>query len=96
MEQNQQTERETCGASITRIPRLLLVVAIELYQRTLSPDHGPLFARMFPHGFCRYYPSCSAYGKSAIMQNGVLIGSMKATWRILRCNPWSKGGVDNT
>jgi len=42
---------------------------------------------------CKYYPSCSNYAITAIRRYGVK-GIMMATWRILRCNPWSQGGVD--
>jgi len=42
---------------------------------------------------CKYYPSCSNYAITAIRRYGAK-GIMMATWRILRCNPWSQGGVD--
>jgi len=73
-----------------RLPFLLL---IRLYQKTLSPDHG-WFKSRFPHGYCPYYPTCSEYGYQVIKKRGLIIGSLKTVWRILRCNPWSKGGVD--
>ena len=66
---------------------------IFLYQKTLSPDHGPL-KRLHPHGFCRFYPTCSEYGYQVIKKRGILIGIPKTIWRIVRCNPWSKGGID--
>ena len=43
---------------------------------------------------CKYHPSCSAYASSALRKHGPVKGSAKAAWRILRCNPWSDGGVD--
>ena len=43
---------------------------------------------------CRYHPSCSAYAIEAIRRYGVLRGVVLAAWRVLRCNPWSHGGVD--
>lgn len=43
---------------------------------------------------CKYYPTCSEYTKQAIEKYGVLKGSMLGMWRILRCNPFSKGGYD--
>ena len=74
-------------------PRRLVVAAIRLYQKTLSFDHGPL--KVFhPRGFCRFYPSCSQYGLEAINKYGVIKGGLMASWRILRCNPWNKGGND--
>lgn len=66
---------------------------IRLYQKTLSPDHGFL-KHLWPHGYCKYYPSCSEYGYQVIKKRGILVGIPKIIWRILRCNPWSKGGVD--
>ena len=43
---------------------------------------------------CKYHPSCSHYAADAVRKYGPLRGSLKAAWRILRCNPWSRGGVD--
>lgn len=77
-------------SGLARWPFLLL---IRLYQHTLSPDHGPL-KRMFPYGYCRFQPSCSEYGYQVIKKHGIIIGGIKAGWRILRCNPWSDGGED--
>ena len=59
---------------------------IWVYQRTISPLLGPR---------CRYYPSCSHYGYTAVERYGLLRGSVLAGWRILRCNPWSDGGIDD-
>lgn len=70
----------------------LLVATIRLYQATLSPDHGWL-RFLYPHGYCQYYPSCSAYAREAITTHRYR-GVLWAVWRVLRCNPWSKGGID--
>jgi len=43
---------------------------------------------------CKYYPTCSNYALAAIQQRGVIIGIGLTGWRLLRCNPWSKGGID--
>ncbi|HKP19489.1 MAG TPA: membrane protein insertion efficiency factor YidD [Gaiellaceae bacterium] len=43
---------------------------------------------------CRYHPSCSEYSSLAYREFGLLRGTVKAAWRLLRCNPWSRGGVD--
>ncbi|HEY3920600.1 MAG TPA: membrane protein insertion efficiency factor YidD [Gaiellaceae bacterium] len=43
---------------------------------------------------CKYHPSCSNYASDALRKYGPVRGSLKAAWRILRCNPWSRGGVD--
>jgi len=78
---------------IVNIPRDLVLAAISLYQQTLSPDHGPL-KHIFKGGFCRYTPSCSQYSKMALQKHGLIKGGAKSFWRILKCNPWSKGGLD--
>jgi len=48
-----------------------------------------------PAGRCKYYPSCSQYAIDALRKHGLLKGSVLAGWRLLRCNPWSHGGVDH-
>jgi putative membrane protein insertion efficiency factor len=65
--------------------RGILVAPIRLYQRAISPA---LPAR------CKYHPSCSHYAVEAVRRYGVLRGVVLAGWRLLRCNPWSHGGVD--
>lgn len=79
--------------TVWHIPRNFVCLMIRGYQRTLSPDHGwP--KRFYPYGYCRFMPTCSNYGHEAIKKHGVIWGGLKALWRILRCNPWSGGGVD--
>lgn len=63
----------------------LIIALIRFYQKAVSP--------LFPAS-CRYYPTCSSYAIMAVEKYGVVKGSLKALWRILRCNPWSKGGID--
>lgn len=63
----------------------LLVAPIRLYQWTLSPLLG---AR------CKYHPSCSRYAVGALHEHGPVKGLALGSWRLLRCNPWSKGGLD--
>ncbi|MBI4713756.1 membrane protein insertion efficiency factor YidD [Candidatus Uhrbacteria bacterium] len=71
----------------------LVLFTIRSYQKTFSFDHG--FVRYFyPDGFCRFYPTCSEYGYQAINRYGVLKGGLLTLKRILRCNPFSKGGND--
>ena len=67
-------------------PRWVLLAFIRLYQMTLS--------RTIPADTCRFYPTCSHYGYQAIYKYGALKGSWMATYRVLRCNPWNKGGYD--
>ena len=63
----------------------LLIGAIRLYRKTLSPFIGQQ---------CRFEPTCSHYGEGAIAKHGALRGTILTVWRILRCGPWSKGGYD--
>ena len=63
----------------------LLIAPIRLYQRWISPAIAPR---------CRYYPTCSAYAVEAIRELGPIRGPILAAWRLLRCNPFSHGGVD--
>jgi len=79
--------------SVAKCANRLAQVLVRFYQITLSPDHGPL-RHIFPGGFCRYTPSCSSYTHEAIGKYGLIRGTIKSIWRILRCNPWSKGGID--
>jgi putative membrane protein insertion efficiency factor len=62
-----------------------LIGMIWLYRATLSGWLG---------GRCRFYPSCSHYAEDAIKNHGVAKGCILAVWRLLRCNPFSGGGVD--
>jgi putative membrane protein insertion efficiency factor len=63
----------------------LAIAPIRFYQRFISPA--------FPRR-CNYHPTCSAYAVEAIQRYGILKGTAMATWRILRCNPFSHGGYD--
>ncbi len=65
--------------------RSIFIYVIKLYQKLISP--------MFPPS-CRFYPTCSEYAVQSIEKNGVLKGGIKSVWRILRCNPFNKGGYD--
>ena len=64
----------------------VLLAPIRAYQRWISPA--------FPRR-CRYEPTCSAYATEAIRELGPLRGSIVAGWRLLRCNPFSNGGIDD-
>ncbi|MFA7314860.1 MAG: membrane protein insertion efficiency factor YidD [Candidatus Magasanikbacteria bacterium] len=75
------------------LPRLPILFLIKIYQKTLSPDHG-WFKLLYPQGYCRFYPTCSEYGYEIIKKKGLIVGIPKALWRIIRCNPWSRGGID--
>ena len=70
---------------ISNLFKLLVINLIKIYQRFVSP--------FFPSS-CKFSPSCSKYGIEAINKYGVLKGSVLTVKRILKCNPWSKGGFD--
>ncbi len=74
-------------------PRYLVINIIKLYQKTLSLDHGP-FKYLYPHGFCRFHPSCSDYGIQAFTKYGIFKGAYLTIKRVLKCNPFNKGGHD--
>ncbi|MCX8076176.1 MAG: membrane protein insertion efficiency factor YidD [Aquificaceae bacterium] len=63
----------------------LVIAFLKFWQSFISPLYPPS---------CRYYPSCSSYAIMAVEKHGVLKGMFKTFWRILRCNPLSRGGVD--
>jgi putative membrane protein insertion efficiency factor len=50
--------------------------------------------RLTPAGTCKYHPSCSQYALDAFSEVGLVRGAILSAWRLLRCNPWSHGGVD--
>jgi putative membrane protein insertion efficiency factor len=52
------------------------------------------FGLLTPEGTCKYHPSCSQYAIDAFRELGLVRGAIVAVWRVLRCNPWSHGGVD--
>lgn len=78
---------------LSRLFGNFLIFFIRLYQKTFSLDHGPL-KFLHPHGFCRFLPTCSDYGIQAIEKYGPIKGGLKTAWRIIRCNPFNKGGYD--
>ncbi|MCL2719469.1 MAG: membrane protein insertion efficiency factor YidD [Lachnospiraceae bacterium] len=63
----------------------IIIAVIKIYRKYLSPMKTTK---------CPYYPTCSLYGLEAVEKYGVLRGGIMAFWRILRCNPFSKGGYD--
>lgn len=87
---NRQIARGAAGfrlllALIGGLPAKVLIGLVRVYQYTISPLIGQR---------CRFYPSCSNYFIEAIRKYGALRGSIRGIWRILRCNPWSPGGID--
>ena len=70
---------------VTHVLRELFLLPIHVYRAVISPNLAPR---------CKYYPSCSAYAVEAVRELGVIRGTVLAAWRIVRCNPFSHGGVD--
>lgn len=63
----------------------ILLALIRFYRKRISPLKKPC---------CRFYPTCSAYAMEAIEKYGAFKGTGMAIWRVLRCNPFNKGGYD--
>jgi uncharacterized protein len=74
------------GVALLLAPRNAVILLLKAYRAVISPLYGDV---------CRYHPSCSRYALEAVQQSGVVIGSALAVARIVRCNPWSRGGVDD-
>lgn len=64
----------------------ILISIIRFYQLYIS--------ELKPYASCKYIPTCSQYAIEALEKNGIILGSVLSIWRILRCNPFSKGGYD--
>ena len=65
--------------------KTVFVLLIRVYQLTISPFLGPC---------CRFYPSCSEYGKEALEKHGLMKGVWLMVKRLVKCHPWHPGGVD--
>lgn len=71
--------------TILHIPKTIAIILIKVYKHFISP--------LFPNS-CRFNPTCSQYTLEAIERYGFIIGTLLGVYRILRCNPFSKGGFD--
>ena len=65
--------------------KYLMIGLVKLYRKFISPLKPPC---------CRFTPTCSEYALEAFMKRGFFIGLILTVWRVLRCNPFSKGGYD--
>jgi putative membrane protein insertion efficiency factor len=72
-------------SALSKAARAVAVLPIRAYQRLFAPLVGQR---------CKYYPSCSEYAAQSITKFGILRGLVLAGWRVLRCNPFSRGGYD--
>lgn len=69
-----------------RMIKNAFLAPVRLYRRYLSP--------LKPTPSCRFHPTCSEYAIEAVETRGVIVGGLLSIWRVLRCNPLSKGGFD--
>jgi putative membrane protein insertion efficiency factor len=76
----------TVARRLLHAPAYVGVGLVLAYRYTLGT--------LFPAS-CKYHPSCSRYAIQALKEYGLVRGSVLAGWRLLRCNPWSRGGVDH-
>ena len=65
--------------------KYIIIALIKFYKKFISPNTPRR---------CKYHPSCSTYALTAVQRFGAVRGSVLAAWRLLRCNPWSMGGID--
>jgi uncharacterized protein len=72
--------------TLWNLPRIPFLVLILGYQNTIS--------KALPKNTCRFYPSCSHYAFQSIYKYGLIRGGFMSAWRVLRCNPFSRGGFD--
>ena len=75
----------TSMRTVRDLPRRLLALPVRAYQVGISPYTPPA---------CRFYPVCSQYGMDALRVHGAVKGTLLTAWRILRCNPLTRGGPD--
>jgi putative membrane protein insertion efficiency factor len=71
--------------SLWRLPALTIIAFVRVYQWTLSPIIGRQ---------CRFQPTCSNYMIQAVEKYGAFRGTLKGIWRVIRCNPFCRGGYD--
>ncbi len=71
--------------ALVRLPARLLIGGVRLYKFFLSPLLGQN---------CRYTPTCSDYFIESVKKHGAIRGAIRGVWRIIRCNPWCRGGYD--
>ncbi len=70
---------------LTKTPSRIAIGVLDLYRMTIGVSFG---------GQCRFYPSCSTYARLALKKHGLIKGGTMALWRLVRCNPFNHGGVD--
>ena len=69
------------------------IILIKFYRKIYSFFYSQKIPLLI-YSDCKFYPTCSEYGIQAVSKHGLASGALKTIWRIVRCNPWSKGGID--
>jgi uncharacterized protein len=80
-----RSREDSLVSTASRLPRLFGIALVYFYRWTFG---------LLSSGSCKYHPTCSQYALDALRRYGLVRGSILAGWRLLRCNPWSRGGVD--
>ncbi len=83
--ENNKEEEEEGKKEVGSLMRRVVIAFLKFWRVFVSPLYPPS---------CRFYPTCSEYAILAVEKYGVFKGLSKALWRVIRCNPWSRGGVD--
>src|SRR5690554_6596542 len=68
------------------LPRNIAIACMKVYRKLVSPLYGDV---------CRYWPTCSRYALESFQHRGFVEGAARTAWRLLRCHPWSQGGIDD-
>ena len=68
------------------LPRNFAILVMKLYRKLISPLYGDV---------CRYWPTCSRYALESYQHVGFIQATARTIWRLMRCNPWSAGGIDD-
>ena len=71
---------------VALVPRNAGILLLQGYRFAVSPLYGDV---------CRFYPSCSSYSLQAVQAHGLVKGSWLTARRLVRCHPWSPGGIDD-
>lgn len=79
-------EASSAVRAVPLIPRNLGLALLHGYRATISHTYGDV---------CKYFPSCTAYSVGAVQQHGLIVGSAMTAARLMRCNPWAVGGIDD-
>lgn len=94
MDKQSSKKNKNLLKALLGLPKKFVLITIRIYQKLFSFDHS-FWARPDKIRACIYYPSCSEYTYIAIERFGLIKGIFLGSKRILRCNPFSKGGVDD-